>query len=123
MRYLTARKRAEGKGAAHSGTEHHWYMTVSAVGLALIVPTFLYIFGSTLGGGYDEVVETFAHPGVAILTGLVLFVGLQHFRHGAQIMLEDYSHGSTRKVLLIGTVCLTYGLIATGLFALGKIAL
>ena len=34
MRYLTARKRAEGKGAAHHGTEHHWYMTVSGAGLA-----------------------------------------------------------------------------------------
>jgi succinate dehydrogenase / fumarate reductase membrane anchor subunit len=30
MRYLTARKRAEGKGAAHAGTEHHWSMTLSA---------------------------------------------------------------------------------------------
>ena len=60
---------------------------------------------------------------MAILTGLVLFVGLQHFRKGAQIAIEDYTHGSTRKILLIGSTCLTYGLIATGLFALGKIAL
>lgn len=123
MRYLTDRKRAEGKGAAHTGTRHHWYMTASAVGLALIVPTFLFIFGRALGGGHDEVVAEFSRPWVAILTGLVLFVGLQHFRRGAQIMIEDYSRGTTRKILLIGTACLTYGLIATGLFALGKIAL
>ena len=37
MRYLTARKRAEGKGASHTGTEHHWYMTVSSVALAFLV--------------------------------------------------------------------------------------
>ena len=123
MRYLTDRKRAEGKGAAHSGTEHHWYMTVSAVGLALMIPVFLLVFGRTLGGGHAEVTARLAHPGIAILTGLVLFVGLQHFRKGAQIMIEDYTHGSTRKILIIGTTCLTYGLIATGLFALGKIAL
>ena len=36
MRYLTDRKRAVGKGSARSGTEHHWYMQASAVGLALI---------------------------------------------------------------------------------------
>jgi len=123
MRYLTARKRAEGKGAAHSGTEHHWYMTVSGVGLALIVPTFLYVFGSALGGTYEEVQATFSRPIPAILTGLVLFVGLQHFRKGAQLMIEDYSRGMTRKVLVIGTITLTYGMTATGLFALAKLAL
>ncbi|MEC3859846.1 succinate dehydrogenase, hydrophobic membrane anchor protein [Mesobacterium sp. TK19101] len=123
MRYLTARKRAEGKGAAHSGTEHHWYMTVSGVGLALIVPTFLYVFGTALGGTYEEVQATFARPIPAILTGLVLFVGLQHFRKGAQIMIEDYARGMTRKFLVIGTIALTYGLTATGLFALAKLAL
>jgi succinate dehydrogenase / fumarate reductase, membrane anchor subunit len=37
MRYLTARKRAEGRGAAHTGTEHHWSMTVSSVGPALLL--------------------------------------------------------------------------------------
>ncbi|MDX1786174.1 succinate dehydrogenase, hydrophobic membrane anchor protein [Roseovarius sp. ZX-A-9] len=123
MRYLTARKRAEGKGAAHTGTEHHWYMTVSGVGLALIVPIFLYIFGSALGGSREEVLATFAHPAVAILTGLVLFVGLEHFRKGAQTMLEDYSRGAMRKVLIISVTVLSYGLTATGLFALAKIAI
>ena len=123
MRYLTARKRAEGKGAARSGTEHHWHMTISAVGLALLIPTFLYIFGSTLGGTHEEVIASFERPGVAILTALVLFVGLQHFRHGAEIAIEDYARGNTRKILLISVACLSYGLIATGLFALGKIAL
>ncbi|MFX0541700.1 succinate dehydrogenase, hydrophobic membrane anchor protein [Roseovarius sp. S4756] len=123
MRYLTARKRAEGKGAAHSGTEHHWYMTVSSVGLALIVPTFLYIVGSTLGGTREEVLATFAHPAVAVLSALVIFVGLEHFRKGAQTMIEDYSHGSTRKILIIGVTVLSYGATATGLLALAKIAI
>lgn len=123
MRYLTDRKRAEGKGSAHSGAEHHWHMIVSSAGLAIIVPVFLYVFGGTLGGSYEEVIGRLSHPGVAILLALVLFVGMQHFRNGAQVMIEDYSRGTTRKVLLIALACLTYGLIATGLFALGKIAL
>ncbi|MDJ0826151.1 MAG: succinate dehydrogenase, hydrophobic membrane anchor protein [Rhodobacter sp.] len=123
MRYLTARKRAEGRGASGTGTEHHWYMTVSAVGLAVMVPTFLYIFGSTLGGSHDEVLATFARPLPAILTGLVLVVGLNHFRRGAQIAIEDYSRGVTRKILLIFVITFTYFLMAAGLFALAKIAL
>ena len=123
MRYLTARKRAEGLGAAHTGTEHHWYMTVSAVGLALIVPLFVFFFGRVLGGTHDEVMATFSHPAMAILTLLVVFVGLQHFRKGAQTMIEDYARGMTRKGLIIAVTVLSYGLIATGIFAVLKIAL
>ena len=123
MRYLTARKRAEGKGAAGSGTEHHWYMKVSGVGLALIIPAFLVVFGRAIGGTRDEVLATFSHPAMAILTGLVIFFGLRHFAAGAQTMIEDYAHGSTRRALVIFVTILSYGTIATGLFALAKIAL
>ncbi len=123
MRYLTARKRAEGKGAAHTGPDHHWHMIVSSAGLALVIPIFLFVFGRTLGGSYDEVISRLSHPGIAILLGLVLFVGMIHFRNGATVMIEDYARGTTRKLLLVGLACLTYGTIATGLFALGKIAL
>lgn len=123
MRYITDRKRAIGKGASHTGTEHHWYMQVSSFGLALIVPSFILMFGSVIGGTYEEVVAFFSRPIPALLTGMVLFVGLQHFRHGAQMMIEDYAHGSTRKILIMSLIALTYGLIAVGLFALAKLAL
>jgi succinate dehydrogenase / fumarate reductase membrane anchor subunit len=123
MRYLTARKRAEGKGASGTGTEHFWYMKLSGVGLAIIIPVFLVAFGRTLGGDRAAVLDALAHPAMAILTALVLFFGLRHFAAGAQTMIEDYSHGSTRRALVIFVTILSYGLIATGLFALAKIAL
>lgn len=123
MRYLTDRKRAMGKGSAHSGTEHHWFMTVSSVGLAFMVPTWLYIFGSALGGSHQEVLATFARPFPAILTALVLFIGMRHFAKGATMMIEDYAQGSTRKALVILVISLSYAITATGLFALIRIAL
>ncbi len=123
MRYLTDRKRAEGKGAAGTGTEHHWFMQVSAVGLAFLVPTFIFIFGSALGQGREAVLATFANPFVAILTGLTLYVSMVHFNKGAQMMIEDYWHGSLRKGLIMLVIGLSYTIIATGLFALAKIAL
>jgi succinate dehydrogenase / fumarate reductase, membrane anchor subunit len=123
MRYLTDRKRAMGKGSTRSGTHHHWYMTVSAVALAFMVPTWLYIFGSALGSTQAEVVATFGRPLPAILTGLVLFVGMQHFAKGATMMIEDYAKGSARKALVIIAISLSYAITATGLFALIRIAL
>ncbi|WP_135449182.1 MULTISPECIES: succinate dehydrogenase, hydrophobic membrane anchor protein [Tabrizicola] len=123
MRYLTPRKRAEGKGAAHAGTEHHWSMTVSAVGLAFLVPVWLYIFGSALGGTRAEVLETFARPFPAIVTALVLIVGMRHFAMGATTMIEDYARGTARRMLIIFVVSLAWVIAATGLFALARIAL
>lgn len=123
MRYLTARKRAEGKGAAHTGTEHHWSMTLSAVALAFMVPTWLYIFGSALGQSQEVVTATFARPFPAILTALVLVVGMRHFAMGATMMIEDYARGTARKIGIIFAYSLSAVIVATGLFALVKIAI
>ena len=123
MRYLTARKRAEGKGAAHTGTEHHWSMTVSAVALAFMVPTWLYIFGSALGQPQEVVTATFARPFPAILTALVLVVGMRHFAMGATMMIEDYARGTARKIGIIFAHSLSAVIVATGLYALVKIAI
>ena len=123
MRYLTDRKRALGQGAAHSGTAHHWSMQVSAVALAFLVPTWIYVFGHALGGSRAEVLATFGRPFPAILTGLVLVVAMRHFAKGATMMLEDYTHGTARKTAVMAVMSLAGVITATGLFALVKIAL
>jgi succinate dehydrogenase / fumarate reductase, membrane anchor subunit len=123
MRYLTDRKRAEGKGASHTGTAHHWSMQVSSVGLAFLVPIWVYVFGSTLGKSHDVVLATFAKPFPAVLTALVIFVGMRHFAKGASMMIEDYAKGTARKMLIIFVTSLSYVITATGLFALVKIAI
>lgn len=123
MRYITPLKQAENKGAAGSGTAHHWSMIMSSVGLALIIPVFLVGFGRALGGDHAEVLAVFSNPFMAILTGLVIFFGLRHFASGAQTMIEDYSKGGIRRGLIIAVTILSYGMIAVGLFALVKIAL
>lgn len=123
MRYLTDRKRAVGKGAGHSGTEHHWYMQVSAVALVFLLPVWVFIFGRALGQGHEAVLATFARPFPAIVTGLVLFVSMRHFAKGAQMMIEDYARGTTKKALVIAAISLSYVVMATGFYALVRIAL
>ena len=123
MRYLTDRKRAVGKGAAHSGTEHHWSMQVSAVALAFMVPLWVYIFGHALGQERDAVLATFARPLPAILTALVLVVAMRHFAKGATTMIEDYSRGTARKMAVMFVTFLSTVIAATGLFALIRIAI
>jgi len=123
MRYLTDRKRASGMGSAKSGTAHFWAMKVSSVALLILIPLFVYTFGSMLGAPHAEVMATFARPFPAIVAGLTLIVGFKHFNDGAQTMIEDYVHGTTQKAVIIAVTCLSYGAAATGLFAIAKIAL
>jgi succinate dehydrogenase / fumarate reductase membrane anchor subunit len=122
MRYLTDRKRAEGKGAAHHGTETHRHMTLTAIGLAFLVPAFLYVFGHTLGQDHAGVVATFSRPFPAILTGLVFLVAMRHFPHGAGSVITDYSKGRVRRALLVFVISLSYLITATVLYALVRIA-
>lgn len=123
MRYITDRKRAQGLGAAKTGTEHHWTLIVSGAALIGLVPAFVIIFGRALGGTHEEVVATFSRPFPALVAILMLWVGLMHFRRGAQTAIEDYARGITRKLLLIGAICISYTVLAAGLYAIVRIAL
>ncbi|TQS71612.1 succinate dehydrogenase, hydrophobic membrane anchor protein [Rhodobacteraceae bacterium] len=123
MSYLTDRKRAVGKGASGTGTEHHWFMTVSAVGLVFLVPCFVFIFGSALGKPQAEVIATFARPFPAIVTALTFLIGMRHFAKGAQMMIEDYCQGLTRKLAVMFAHGLSYVLIACVFYALGRMVL
>ncbi|MEM9476650.1 MAG: succinate dehydrogenase, hydrophobic membrane anchor protein [Pseudomonadota bacterium] len=123
MAFVTDRKRASGLGSAKEGVHHHWNMIVSSVGLLVLTPLFIFMFGPMLGEPHADVVAYFARPFPAIVAGLMLLVGFMHFKNGVQVLIEDYTHGMTRKALIIATVCLSYAAAATGLFAIARIAL
>jgi succinate dehydrogenase / fumarate reductase membrane anchor subunit len=123
MRYLTDRKRAVGMGSARTGTHHFWDMKLSSVALLFLVPVFVFYIAPMLGEPYDEVMTFFAQPFPAIVTALTLVVGFKHFRDGAQVMIEDYVHGTAQKISIILLTCLCYGAAATGVFAVARLAL
>ena len=122
MAFVTDRKRAAGLGAAKTGTMHHWRMMVSSVALVVLVPLFVFTFGTAVGLPHDEVLAYYARPFPAIVAGLTLIVGFDHFRHGIQTAIEDYAGGITRKALIVGMTCLSYGAAAVGLFAIAQLA-
>jgi succinate dehydrogenase / fumarate reductase membrane anchor subunit len=123
MAYLTDRKRAMGLGSAKSGTAHHWSMTISSVALLILIPFFVFTFGSALGGTYEEILAYYSRPFPAIIAALTLTVGFKHFNDGAQTLIEDYVHGTSQKVAIILVTCLSYGAAATGVFAIARLAL
>ncbi|GAA6209561.1 succinate dehydrogenase, hydrophobic membrane anchor protein [Cognatishimia sp. WU-CL00825] len=123
MRYLTDRKRATGLGSAKSGVHHFWAMKVSSVALLFLIPLFMLTFGAALGDDYATVTEYYSRPLPAIIALLTFIVGFKHFNDGAQVLIEDYVHGLAGKITLILVTCLSYALMAAGVFAVAKIAL
>lgn len=123
MAFLTDRKRASGMGSAKSGTQHHWQMMVTSVALLVLIPIFVFQFGSTLGKPYEDVIAYYSRPVPAGIAMLTLLVGFFHFAKGVQTLIEDYVHGTARKVAIIAMICLSYGAAGLGVFALIRIAL
>lgn len=123
MRYLTDRKRAEGLGASGSGVHHFWAMKLSSAALLILTPLFIFTFGPMLGAPHAEVVTYFARPFPAIVAALMIIVTFKHFRDGVQVLIEDYVHGLAQKIWIIVMTILSYGAMATGLFAVAKLAL
>lgn len=123
MAYVTDRKRVTGLGSAKSGTAHHWTMTVTSVALLVLTPFFLFIIGGLLGQPHEDVVAGLSRPVPAAVVAAYLVVGMHHMRLGMQVLIEDYFRGLGRKVGLIATTILCYGLAAGGLVALAQIAL
>lgn len=123
MAFLTDRKRASGMGSAKSGTQHHWQMMVTSVALLVLIPIFVFQFGSTLGQPYEDVIAYYSRPVPAGIAMLTLLVGFFHFAKGVQTLIEDYVHGTARKVAIIAMICLSYGAAGLGVFALIRIAL
>jgi succinate dehydrogenase / fumarate reductase, membrane anchor subunit len=123
MAYLTDRKRAMGLGSAKSGTAHHWSMTVSSVALLILLPLFVFTFGSALGGTYEEIVAYYSRPFPAIIAALTILVSFKHFNGGVQTLIEDYVHGLAQKVSIVAMTCISYGAAAIGIFAVARLAL
>ncbi|MEP1521060.1 MULTISPECIES: succinate dehydrogenase, hydrophobic membrane anchor protein [Ascidiaceihabitans] len=123
MAFLTDRKRAVGMGSAKTGTEHFWVMKVSAFGLLLLIPLFVFTFGPMLGQDYETVTAYFARPFPAIVAGLTIAVTMMHFKNGVQTMIEDYVHGTAQKIAILAMISLSYAAAATGLFAVARLAL
>lgn len=123
MRYLTPRKAAVGLGASHTGTQDHWFLTVTAVALAILTPCFFLIVGKAIGLPREAVIVHFGRPVPAIITALFLIVGMLHFIRGTRGMIDDYVTGTARKVAIIFSEIFGWAVIAVAVYALARMGL
>ena len=120
MRYITPRKAAEGLGAAHTGTQQHWFMTVSAVALAILTPAFMLVIAKAIGLPREQLIAYFGRPYPALVTALFVIVGMMHFIKGTRIMIDDYFDHVARKVAIIFSEIFGWAVIAAAVYALAR---
>lgn len=123
MGFQTNYSKVDGLGSSKEGTHHWWMQRLSAVALVPLSLLFVYTFMQTLGSGYQGFVDTYSNLGNAIVAILFLIAAFFHLRLGLQVVIEDYVHSKTWKVLLLITNTLfCWGLMGVGVISIARIA-
>jgi succinate dehydrogenase / fumarate reductase membrane anchor subunit len=99
--YRTPHSRVKGLGSAQSGTEHFWAQRVTALANLVLLVFLIYSVIRLAGEPLDIVRAYFASPLVAILASLFAISSAYHMRIGMQVIIEDYVHKESSKLLLL----------------------
>jgi len=93
--------RVRGLGAARSGTQHFWRQRLTAVANIPLTIAFILIVIALLGRNHAAVVQILGSPLVAVIMLLFILSVTMHMRIGMQVIIEDYVHDETAKLVLV----------------------
>lgn len=93
--------RVLGLGSAKEGTEHWWSQRISAAALVLLGLWFAVALLRLDVAAYADVVAFIAAPLNAVLLILLAATMAYHSWLGVQVVIEDYIHAPTAKIVLL----------------------
>jgi succinate dehydrogenase / fumarate reductase membrane anchor subunit len=99
MRTPLARVRA--LGASHSGTSDFWRQRVTAVAMVLLIVPVIVVVMMLLGRNQAGAAQVLGSPLVAIIMLLFIVASAWHMKIGMQVVIEDYLHHETLKLVAI----------------------
>jgi succinate dehydrogenase / fumarate reductase, membrane anchor subunit len=109
----TPLSRVLGRGAARSGTDQFWRQRLTAVANIPLTIAVVIIIIMLLGRNQVAAAQILGTPLVAIVMLLFIASITVHMRIGMQVVIEDYVHGDTIKLVLI--MANTFFAVAVGL--------
>ena len=101
MSLRTPLGRVLGLGSAKEGTEHWWAQRVSAAALVLLGMWFAISLAHLHIQHYDDVIAFIAMPLHSVLLILLVATMAYHSWLGVQVVIEDYFHAPTVKIVLL----------------------
>ena len=99
--YRTPLKNVRGLGAAKGGTEPFIVQRVTAAANIVLAAFLVYAALSLVGADRAGVKAFFSQPVAAVLGVLLGISASIHMRIGMQVIIEDYVHDETAKLVLI----------------------
>jgi succinate dehydrogenase / fumarate reductase membrane anchor subunit len=115
--------RVRGLGSARSGTDHFWRQRLTAVANVPLTIAFVLIVVSLLGRNQAAAAQILGSPLVAIIMLMFIISVTIHMRIGMQVIIEDYVHGETVKlVLLMANTFFAYAVGLASVFGILKLA-
>jgi succinate dehydrogenase / fumarate reductase membrane anchor subunit len=123
MSIRTPLGQVRGLGAAKNGTAHWWMQRLTAIAL---IPLGIWLLASLvalIGADRGAVIAWLDRPIPAILMILLLTAGFYHLKLGLQVVIEDYVHAESTKLILqvlVNFACVGLGFACV--FAVLKIA-
>jgi succinate dehydrogenase / fumarate reductase membrane anchor subunit len=106
--------RVRGLGSAKEGVGHWWAQRLTAIALIPLVVWFAISLVMLSGADVTTVRAWIGSPMVVVLLILTIGVGIHHGQLGLQVVLEDYTEGALRVVLIVAMkfIAALFGLAA-----------
>lgn len=118
MSLVTPLKKALGLGSAKDGTHHWWMQRLTAIALVPLTLWMVFTIVALVGKDYATVAGFFHSPFNLAMSVLFVFTAFYHASLGLQVVIEDYIHAeSTKLVLLVGMKLFLALTGATSIFA------
>jgi succinate dehydrogenase / fumarate reductase membrane anchor subunit len=93
--------RVRNLGASHSGTTDFWRQRITAVAMVLLILPVIVVVMMLLGRNHAGAAQILGSPLVAIILLLFIIASTWHMRIGMQVVIEDYVHTETVKLVAI----------------------
>ena len=123
MSLVSPLNRVLGLGSAKEGAEHWWAQRLTAVALVPLGLWFAFALGGLDDLSYGSVEAFIGQPLNSILLILTVFTLTYHSHLGVQVVVEDYVHGPSIKIVTIVAVSFAHVAVAVaGVFAVLKVA-
>ncbi len=125
MDMRTPLNRARGYGSTKEGVTHWWAQRITGVALVPLMIWFVFSVVSLAGADFAAFKAWAGSYGRAVLLVLLIVALLHHAQLGLQVVVEDYVHKESTKVVSLVLIkfviylCGASSLIAVLKFALG----
>jgi succinate dehydrogenase / fumarate reductase membrane anchor subunit len=115
--------RVRNLGASHSGTSDFWRQRITAVAMVLLMVPVVVVVMMLLGRNQAGAAQILGSPVVAIILLLFIVASCWHMKIGLQVVIEDYVHQETAKlVAIIANNFFSFAVALASIYAILKLS-